>query len=604
MRKGKSIIGLKVLSQSDGADLGNVKDLIFDHETDELLALLISDKELFGLIDAQIVPWSQVRNIGPDAIVVPSAESKIRAHDDARVSDIMDRQTALSGTRIFSTEGQNLGTLADMYVDEETGRVIGYEISTGFISDTMSGKRYLPAHGDLAIGEDVALVPPEAAAELEAQAQNEPGGLKATASSVGEKVSGVYSTAKDKVTDVYGNIATASVEKQKEFVVGKTASRDVVIPADKATMAAPSSFGNVSSNAASTHVSDATMSPTLADPTTPPSSTLASSSELAPSTGVSTTSGLPATSGLSTSSSMGTSSMGIPGEMATSSAPVEPVAHDISSTGDSVNGEVLVRNGEVITREHADRAEAAGVLGQLVLAAGGGVASGAISSGSTTASGHAAGLQDRAEEAAIGRPAGREVVAPNGTTIVAPGMVITREILDQARLYGKEREVIAAAGIGAASAGVGTVTEHAAGVWDTIKQKAAELTGAAQDKKAEYNTQAEQNRINNALGRPVTRVILDQSDNVILNTGDLITHAAIEHARTAGALEILLDSVYTADPEITPEMLRAREPGQDALPTQAQPTGGPITATVAPGASGNAVQDSPSQPVPGQGGNV
>jgi len=564
MRKGKSIIGLKVLSQGDGADLGNVKDLIFDHETDELLALLISDKELFGLIDAQIVPWSQVRTVGADAIIVPSSESKIRAHDDARVADIMDRQTALSGTRIFSTEGQDLGTLADMYVDEETGRVIGYEISTGFISDTMSGKRYLPAHGDLNIGEDVALVPPEAAVELEAQAQNEPGGLKATASSVGEKISGAYDTAKDKVTETYSNIATASVEKQKDFVVGKTASRDVIISADKATMAAPSSFGNASDSG----VTDATMTPTLADPTLAPSSELAS--------------------------------------------PTSPMASDVSSSGEAVSGEVLVRQGEVITREHADRAETAGVLGQLVIAAGGGAASdafsagkervgGVASSGSAAASGHAAGLQDRAETAAIGKPAGREVVAPNGTTIVAPGMIITQDTLDQARLYGKEREVVAAAGIGAASAGVGTVTEHAAGVWDTIKQKAAELTGAAQDKKAEYNEQAEQNRINNALGRPVTRVILDQSDNVILNTGDLITHAAVDHARTAGVLEILLDSVYTADPEITPEMLRAREPGQDALPTQAQPTGGPITATVAPDGSS---QDTPSQPVPGQGATV
>jgi uncharacterized protein YrrD len=446
MRKGKSIIGLKVLSQGDGADLGNVKDLIFDHETDELLALLISDKELFGLIDAQIVPWSQVRTVGADAIIVPSSESKIRAHDDTRVADIMDRQTALSGTRIFSTEGQDLGTLADMYVDEETGRVIGYEISTGFISDTMSGKRYLPAHGDLNIGEDVALVPPEAAVELEAQAQNEPGGLKATASSVGEKISGAYDTAKDKVTETYSNIATASVEKQKDFVVGKTASRDVIISADKATMTAPSSFGNASDSG----VTDATMTPTLADPTLAPSSELAS--------------------------------------------PTSPMASDVSSSGEAVSGEVLVRQGEIITREHAERAESAGVLGQLVIAAGGGAASdafsagkervgGVASSGSAAASGHAAGLQDRAETAAIGKPAGREVVAPNGTTIVAPGMIITQDTLDQARLYGKEREVVAAAGIGAASAGVGTVTEHAAGVWDTIKQKAAELTGAAQIKR-------------------------------------------------------------------------------------------------------------------------
>ena len=130
-------------------------------------------------------------------------------------------------------------------------------------------------------------------------------------------------------------------------------------------------------------------------------------------------------------------------------------------------------------------------------------------------------------------------------------------------------------------------------MWDTIKEKVADFTGAAQEKKAEYDAQAEQNKINNALGRPTTRVILDQSDNVILNTGDLITHAAVNQACTAGVLDILLDSVYTADPEITPEMLRASEPGEAALPTQAQPSGGPITATISP--------ESPSQDGPSQG---
>ena len=55
MRKGKSIIGLNIVSQNDATELGKVRDLIFDHDTDELLALLVSEKDLFGLIDAQIV---------------------------------------------------------------------------------------------------------------------------------------------------------------------------------------------------------------------------------------------------------------------------------------------------------------------------------------------------------------------------------------------------------------------------------------------------------------------------------------------------------------------------------------------------------------------
>ncbi len=559
MRKGKSIIGLNVLTQADGQNLGAVKDLVFDHETNALLALLLSGKDLFGLIDAKIIPFNQVLTIGPNAVMVPSSESVINAHDDARVANIMDRDTKLSGTRITTTDGQDLGTFADLYVDEETGHILGYEVSTGFLADTMSGKRYMVAPDHMTIGRDVALVDPTVATDLETQAHEEPGGLKAVATTVGEKVGGAYDATKEKVTDVYANIATASVEKQMEFVVGKTASRDVIIPADKATMAAPEALPMGASSSAGM----------LSDPLAPPVG-----SELA-------------TSAAAT------------GAMAT------PMATDVSSSGEMVDGEVLVRKGEVITQQHAERAVAADILGQLVIAAGGGVAgdalaagrekmSGVAASGSETAGGMSASAQQHAEQAAIGRPAGREVTAPDGSTIVAPGMTITAGMMQEARMFGKEKELIAAAGLGAASQGAETVKEHAAGMWDSIKEKVADLTGAAHEKKAEYDAQSEQNKINNALGRPTTRVILDQSDNVILNTGDLITNAAVNQARTAGVLDILLDSVYTADPEITPEMLRARESGAAALPTQAQPSGGPITATVAP--------DQPAQDTPPQGG--
>lgn len=567
MRNGKSILGLKVTGEADGVELGTVKDLIFDHNSDEVVGLLISERELFGLIDAKVIPWNQVRSIGKHAVMVPNEHAIVNAGDEPRIRSIMDRSTALSGTTIRTTEGQDLGTFADMYIDETTGQVVGYEVSGGFFADSMSGKHYMAASPDIRIGRDVALVPAEVAHELESHRQNEPGGLKGAAASV-----------KEKATEAYENIATASIEKQKEFVVGKVASRDVVIPADKAEAAPP---------APSTGTSE--LSSTASLPAAPEYNALPSADNADTiSTGVTSSNTVSETS--YASSYVQPSELSTTSELSSSSA-----QSNVSSSGEPVDGEILVRKGETITREHADRAESAGILHQLVIAAGGTSASNAISAGQEKLSGMGAGVQGNAEEAAIGRVAGREVQADNGSTLVAPGQVITQGIMDRARAVGKEREVIAAAGVGTAAAGAATVQEHAVGVWETIKEKAAELTGTAHEKKAEYDAQAEQKRINNALGRPVTRVILDPSDHVILNTGDLITHAAIDSARQAGVLEILLDSVYTTDPEITPEMLRAREPGEAALPTQAVPTGAPITATVASDGDAGSAQTTPSQ---------
>jgi hypothetical protein len=60
-------------------------------------------------------------------------------------------------------------------------------------------------------------------------------------------------------------------------------------------------------------------------------------------------------------------------------------------------------------------------------------------------------------------------------------------------------------------------------------------------------------------------VILDLNDEVILNVGELITHKAIDSARSAGILDLLLDSVYTEKPQLSLEEMRAPSPGNSAL---------------------------------------
>jgi len=606
MRKAKSLLGLSVITRTDGKNLGTTRDLIFSENSQRLIALLLTDKELFGMIDAKCVPWTQVREVGVDAIMVDGDESLQNVHTDAIIAEAYDAKHSIDGKQLTTDQGENVGHISDLYLDD-AGQVAAFEVSGGLFANALGGKRYLERPSQMRVGDDVIIIPHSAIDQLELQAQTDPGGLK-----------GVYASASDKVSDVYGNIASASVDKQRDFVIGKTAGRDVIIPADKATMATPAAL-----------TTGAVESGKTALPSSP-SSTLSSSASLSEqgllevdregadtvvrpvdygTVGTSTTTNLPGTP--VSSDTLGqlnarVSEGSAPTTSSASSAPLTtPVpaaqtltnlqretpatATDISSTGDVVDGEVLVRKGETITAQHADRATQAGVLGQLVASA---VASGA-SSALGTAQGKAGEYSEQAqgslENAAIGKPAGREVDAPDGSVLVAPGQIITQAILDRADQHGKKAEVIASAGMGAASTKAqdlgGQVKETATSVFATIKEKVAELTGTAQEKKAEYDQASQEKKIKDAVGRPVTRVILAKDDTVILNTGDIITNKAVEHARSQDVLDILLDSVYDQPPDITPEMLRLQGKGEDALQTQAQPSGGPITATVAPNAS-------------------
>jgi uncharacterized protein YrrD len=87
--------------------------------------------------------------------------------------------------------------------------------------------------------------------------------------------------------------------------------------------------------------------------------------------------------------------------------------------------------------------------------------------------------------------------------------------------------------------------------WVRIKEKASHM----RDK---ISSDREELQIKSALGRPVTRVILDKEDNVILKTGDIVTHESVEKARHANVLDILVSSVYKDQPEFTSEELKER----------------------------------------------
>ncbi|MFD1730021.1 hypothetical protein ACFSC4_01155 [Deinococcus malanensis] len=75
-------------------------------------------------------------------------------------------------------------------------------------------------------------------------------------------------------------------------------------------------------------------------------------------------------------------------------------------------------------------------------------------------------------------------------------------------------------------------------------------------------------RVREALGRPVNRVILAPDDSVILNIGEIVTHRAVQSARDAGVLDILLDSVSKENVTIDPLSTRPHETGQAALESQ------------------------------------
>src|SRR3712207_3050582 len=153
MRKGKHVIGQSVLSYADGVRIHSVKDLLISGENDSIIALLVDEGGLLN--DSRVVPIENVIRFGRDAVVVASVDSVVRASADRDVNAILHRKDTLLGKKVVTNEGQAYGSISDMYFNEETGRIEGFEVSGGVLGDMARGTSFLPVTDIERLGPDV-----------------------------------------------------------------------------------------------------------------------------------------------------------------------------------------------------------------------------------------------------------------------------------------------------------------------------------------------------------------------------------------------------------------------------------------------------------------
>ena len=631
MQKGKEVIGRKIVTLDSGERVDSVRDLIFDEQGNHVLALLIDEGGWFHA--ARVIPFTSVKSIGEDAVMIASADDVVSARDDATIAAAMESKSGLAGLNLLTSDGKELGRIADVFFDETSGQVVGYEATGGLFSDLSSGRTFVPAPESVIIGAEAAIVPSSVALAMEEQ---EAGGIQGAFSSVAESVKGAAGNVAESVKETAGNIAQATKERQKDFVVGKTASRDVVssgragaavvivarqgetITAAQAEQAetlgllgsltaaagggaAQEAYGSaresvqgglenmatatkerqkefvVGKTAGSDVVSgDGPAAVTVVHRGETITAAQAEQAETLGLLGSLTA----AAGGGAAQDAYGSARESVQGgleNMATATKERQKefvVGKTAGSDVSAADGSPIVMKGQTITAIHAGTAEDKGALGSLVAAAAGGSVQGSMQNARET-------IVVRSQPAPvslIGRRVQRDVYGPNRSFLAAQGQIVTETLLERARTLGKEQELESAVGVigttGGAAVGstVATASDKLAAGAQNVKEGASGLLDRAKGWISETRDKAsddmEERRIEGAIGRPVNRVVLDPQDNIILNIGEIITHKAVEQARSSDVLGILLSSVSTETPSIAPMTVRPDEHGQVALSNQ------------------------------------
>ena len=148
MRKANELIGKAIVTQGTGERLATVYDVVVDPAVQRLVALLIESGG--WLRDARVVPWDRITGIG-DVILVRNDAPAIIKSSESDVANQVAHPARISGTRIVTDSGEELGKVGDLFIDDD-GRVLGYEVKQGSLS--LGGRKFLPADQVQTVGQD------------------------------------------------------------------------------------------------------------------------------------------------------------------------------------------------------------------------------------------------------------------------------------------------------------------------------------------------------------------------------------------------------------------------------------------------------------------
>jgi uncharacterized protein YrrD len=117
MRKGKELIGKPIYGQTDGRQVGSVKDLFIDLELKQLKGVYLGRE---GLINrkVQFIAGEDVAVYGIDAVLTTGSDVATDNSLEPKV-DMWLRRDTLLGREVETAGGTKVGTVGDLLFDEQ-----------------------------------------------------------------------------------------------------------------------------------------------------------------------------------------------------------------------------------------------------------------------------------------------------------------------------------------------------------------------------------------------------------------------------------------------------------------------------------------------------
>jgi uncharacterized protein YrrD len=146
--------GQPVFNVNTGKTVGNVSDIQLSSDGN-IDAIVFDVKGLFGR--DRHIPVQDVISFGRDGVMIQSDRNQENVGYE-KTGHYLCHHHGLIGRLLYTTEGEKLGIVEDVYFDEKLGTILGYEVSEGFFADLSEGKKVVKTSTPLHFGEDIILI--------------------------------------------------------------------------------------------------------------------------------------------------------------------------------------------------------------------------------------------------------------------------------------------------------------------------------------------------------------------------------------------------------------------------------------------------------------
>lgn len=168
MKKSVEIIGLPVISITEGRELGMSKSLLIDAKNGSIAAITIEDEDWYRGV--KLLPYSSVIAIGEDAVTITNSENILTLEDAGDYESMMDANIKIIGTKAITKSGTIQGKVVEIYIGEN-GKIEKCEIESrdGSLSEitaeqiSIFGKQVTVIDSDSNIEKKTEIIAPKAA---------------------------------------------------------------------------------------------------------------------------------------------------------------------------------------------------------------------------------------------------------------------------------------------------------------------------------------------------------------------------------------------------------------------------------------------------------